>query len=113
MLIDFVLGSPPPPPENQFHDGIDSHKESILWNRCLGSLKQVLKFGLWSVGVSNTLFLTKKMLMKGRRYCTVLYIKKEPKLYLKCIFSDLVNAKTKTKPQKTRLEEMDDAYYSI
>jgi hypothetical protein len=30
MLIDFDLGSPPPPPENQFHDGIDSHKESIL-----------------------------------------------------------------------------------
>ncbi len=28
-------------------------------------------------------------------------------------FSDLVNAKTKTKPPKTRLEEMDDAYYSI
>jgi hypothetical protein len=44
-VIDFVLGSVLPPPENQFHDGIDSHKESILWNRCLGSLK-VSKFGL-------------------------------------------------------------------
>jgi hypothetical protein len=48
-----------------------------------------------------------------RKKILVLYIKKEPKLYLKCIFSDLVNAKTKTKPQKPRLEEMDDAYYSI
>ncbi len=31
-----------------FHDGFDSHKESILWNRCLGSIK-VLKFGFWCV----------------------------------------------------------------
>ncbi len=43
--IDFVRGSFLPHPENQFHDGTDSHKESILWNRCLGSLK-VSKFGL-------------------------------------------------------------------
>ncbi len=33
-----LLGPPSPPPENQFHDGIGSHKESITWNRCLASL---------------------------------------------------------------------------
>ncbi len=27
--IDFVLGSSPPPSENQFNNGIDSHKEPI------------------------------------------------------------------------------------
>jgi hypothetical protein len=37
--IDFRLGFYLSPPENQFHDGDDFHKESILWNRCLGSLK--------------------------------------------------------------------------
>ncbi len=30
---------PPPPHKDQFHNGIDSHKEMILWNRCWGSLK--------------------------------------------------------------------------
>ncbi len=44
-VIRFVLGSYLPPPENEFHGGIDSHKESILWNRFLGSIK-VKKFGL-------------------------------------------------------------------
>jgi hypothetical protein len=34
--IDFVLGFSLPPPENQFHDGIDSDKESTPWNRCQG-----------------------------------------------------------------------------
>ncbi len=43
---NFVLGSTLPPLENQFHDGTDSHKESILWNQCLGFLK-VYKFGLY------------------------------------------------------------------
>ncbi len=28
-----------PSSQEQFHDGIGSHKESIQWNRCLGSLK--------------------------------------------------------------------------
>ncbi len=36
--IDFVLGSSPPF-ENQIHGRIDPHKGSILWNRCLESLK--------------------------------------------------------------------------
>jgi hypothetical protein len=35
--IDFVWSSLPPP-ENQFHDGIDSPMELILWSQCLGSL---------------------------------------------------------------------------
>ncbi len=44
--IDFILVTPPPfSTENQFRDGIDSHKESILWNQCLESLK-VSNFGL-------------------------------------------------------------------
>jgi hypothetical protein len=34
--------------ENQFHDGIDSHKESVLRNRYLWSIK-VKKFGLWEL----------------------------------------------------------------
>jgi hypothetical protein len=29
------------PPENQLLGGIDSHMESILWNRCLGLLKSL------------------------------------------------------------------------
>ncbi len=38
--IDFYLWSSlPPPPENQFHDGMNPHKKSILGNRCLVSLK--------------------------------------------------------------------------
>ncbi len=36
-----VLRSSLPPPENQFLDGIDSHNESMLWNRCLGLLKSL------------------------------------------------------------------------
>jgi hypothetical protein len=35
--IDFVLGSSPSPPENEFHNGIDSPKKSILLSR--GSFK--------------------------------------------------------------------------
>jgi hypothetical protein len=34
-----VLGPPSPLPENQFNDRIDSHKELILWNRCLSKFK--------------------------------------------------------------------------
>jgi hypothetical protein len=37
--IKFVLGSYLPPPENQFHDGIDSHKKRFC------GIKR-LKFGL-------------------------------------------------------------------
>jgi hypothetical protein len=40
--IDFGLGSSPSHyPKNQFHDRIDSHKESILWNQCPGVLKSL------------------------------------------------------------------------
>jgi hypothetical protein len=40
----------PPPSENRFHDGIDSHKDPIRWNRCLlvhsmGAMNRV-KMGL-------------------------------------------------------------------
>ncbi len=43
--INFGPGTSLQSPENQVHDGIESHKESILWNWWLGSLK-VKKFGL-------------------------------------------------------------------
>jgi hypothetical protein len=47
--IDFVLGSSPP--ENEFYNGIDSLKKSILLSR--GSFK-VYKFGLSPVTSSLT-----------------------------------------------------------
>jgi hypothetical protein len=37
--IVFVLRSPP---ENQFHDGMDSHKDSIPGNRCQGSFSKLM-----------------------------------------------------------------------
>jgi hypothetical protein len=48
--IDFSLGSSFPPPENQFHDRIDSHKESILWNQCPGVLKSLKNLALAYTG---------------------------------------------------------------
>jgi hypothetical protein len=39
--IDLILGFCLPPPEKQFHDGIDSYKESILWTRCLGARQEM------------------------------------------------------------------------
>ncbi len=39
--IDFVLGSSLPPLKNLFNDGIDSHKESFLWNQMPGILKSL------------------------------------------------------------------------
>jgi hypothetical protein len=48
--IEFVFGVSLP---MHLHDEIDSNKESILWNWCLGSLKEK-KFGLCGIwGVAD------------------------------------------------------------
>jgi hypothetical protein len=71
--IYFALAFSLLPPENRFRDGIDSHKEAILWNRCLGSLTQfkirplfyssIIRDRIYLLGELNVLYLKDEHLM--------------------------------------------------
>ncbi len=65
LLSRFLPRPPPLPPRIYSTTELISHKESIPWNRCLGSLK-VWKFRLWCVGGPYDLSVPRKLLLHLR-----------------------------------------------